>query len=338
MVLFQISLLIRTECPPSQLIFPCVCRNDTFTLVWYSKQTSGLNIYCSGNEKINLEAIFKDMSLYLEESDKHFNLFHLNNTAIIMLGDNIFRDITFNIISIRGAQNLTRIQSNAFSSHNTQTVREIHVTDQYNIDEQYISEFYNALSSLENVNFICIYLNKLGKSLPTNAFKLVNKSQNLLTYTVLKSNEIESIGNYAFYYMENLRSLDLISNKINHISKHAFDFFQPSNNTLLIYLEYNNLNDTSIEFGAFIESKRPLQIRLIHNKFTYLDEDIFDHILRIDKRNTILISDNPLECDCRMSWIIRDKSVFSNQIQNITCKNGEDFFSLNARDFDYCNE
>jgi hypothetical protein len=283
------------------------------------------------------------MSLNLSNSDdKHFDRFLLNNTAIVELEDNTFDDITFKAIEIDDAKSFKRIASNAFSSYNTFTIEYVFLDVYSQLDEQNTNELFTALSSLINLKRISFDITSII-SIPSHAFSLIyglQKNLSELNFNRCISCDhkvpVKSIGNFAFYYLGGLEQIDLRRSEINHISAHAFDFLDSSEKVLSIDLRDGQLNDTTIEIGAFTNAKRPLEIKLDNNQFTYLDEKIFSSIVRIDERNKIYLGGNKLECDCRMLWIIRKKQFYQNKIFNITCQKVPNFWQLSEKDFKNC--
>jgi hypothetical protein len=296
-------------------------------------------IICGGNQIINLKAIFQEISLNLEsENDKHFEVFILNNTAITELEDNTFHDITFKSILINNTINLKRISANAFSVLNCETIENFEHWGQSKLGEdQHINELFIAMSSLLNVRNIDFHNTQLAM-IPSRAFNFTNGLQNNLKTINFSGNNIKSIGEYAFYYYNNLTVLRFEDTPINHIPVHAFDFSKSSENELYISIYNNRLNDTSIEIGAFTNSKRPLKISLQFSLLTTLDEKIFGPILRADKRNTIYFFQNPghIECDCRLNWIVKDKNLHLNQVKDFLCKSGPYFSQLPENYFKGC--
>jgi hypothetical protein len=70
-----------------------------------------------------------------------------------------------------------------------------------------------------------------------------------------------------------------------------------------------------------------------------LDEKVVAPILHFDNINIIKINNNPLACDCRMSWLKVDKTLeLSPQIPDIQCTNGNNFYTLSEKYFDFCND
>lgn len=321
------------KCPAEEVIKPCICT---------TKESNKTYIICSGNENINLQQIFNNMSLNLDKNDTHFEGFVLNNTAITKIEDNTFHNIKFRTIELNDVQNLERIASNAFFPNNIFTIEEVHqwgdtLLGGHNNSE----ELFKALSSLLNVSQITFDSTVLD-SIPTHAFDANNETQTNLILIDFNSinmplRNISSVGNYAFYNLNGLEYLNLQFQEINYIPVHAFEFSKASENKLYIRLFGNQLNDTSIEVGAFANAKRPLQINLQLNNFTYLDEKVFAPILLANKENSILVDLNPLECDCRMHWLTKNKEIFQNQLRDHDCKNHKRFWNLTETDFQNCN-
>jgi len=175
--------------------------------------------------------------------------------------------------------------------------------------------------------------------MPSHAFKDVNGFQDKLKTLNFRGNKIKSVENNAFYYLNSLGRLDLANNSINHIEVHAFDFNNSSKEELYIPLYENKLNDTSIEIGAFTNSKRQLLLDVRWNELTFLNERIFDPILRINNRNRLVVTGNNFTCDCRMFWLFKKRTSIQKQfIREFNCKDGKDFWSLTDSDFKNCSE
>ncbi len=323
------------ECPPkeSKLFHKyCLCENTTNT------------IKCGGNDIFQLKEVFIEISNNLNKSDKHFETFVLNNTAIVELLNNTFNDITFRNIELNDVKNLKRIHANTFGSENIQTIESfIQTAESQLCGELYVKEFFAALSSLVNVRVIRLS-NTLLTVIPSHAFQLIDRVQNNLTtidfdYYYESRNLITSIGDYAFFNLPRLQYIFIGQQNVKNISSHAFEFNLESEELLDIVLFNSSLNDKSIENGAFANSKRPLYIDLRWNRLTFLDERIFGPILRADKRNSINVYMNPFQCDCRMHWIFKNKQLFENQIWNFLCdENKTRFWNLTEMFFDKCDE
>jgi hypothetical protein len=281
------------------------------------------------------------MSKSLKPEQKHFEIFWLKNHGITELEDNVFNGIRFNNIKIDEAMNLTKISANAFNGTADDIVEfDLNGKNQLGKDGK-VKELFDVLSSLPNLRKLQLSIETINK-IPENAFK--NKQINL-TYIYFDYSKdekshgsIKTIGNNAFFNLNNLQFLSFGYQSIDFLPKNAFDFKLASNEKLTIYLHENNLNDTSFESGIFANSKRPLYILLKNNKLTYLDEKIFGPCLK-NKNNTIDCDIKEMVCDCRMLWLIKNKAEFSKRVWNVKCKNlGIDFWDLTLNDFESCKE
>jgi hypothetical protein len=315
-------------CPSNDVSSYCECGNNV--------------IKCSGIKSFNLSTVFSSMSKNLKPEQKHFEEFWLTNHGITELEDNVFNGIRFNYIKIDEAMNLTKISANAFNGTADDIVEfDLIGKNQLGKDGK-IKELFDVFSSLPNLRIINLNAKIIDK-IPENAFK--NKQINL-TYIYFDYSKdekshgsIKTVGNNAFFHLNNLQHLDFGYQSIDFIPKNAFDFELASDKKLTIYLHENNLNDTSFESGIFANSKRPLYILLKNNKLTYLDEKIFGLYLKSDKNNEINCDLNEMVCDCRMLWLIKSKAEFSKRVRNIKCKNyGIDFWDLTLSDFESCKE
>jgi hypothetical protein len=94
-------------CPAPEILNPCKCDAE--------------GISCGSNDVINLKNIFKAIDQKLNESEKHFKKFYLNNTAITEIEENTLYDITFDEIQIINAKKLKLINTNAFNATNLVT-------------------------------------------------------------------------------------------------------------------------------------------------------------------------------------------------------------------------
>jgi hypothetical protein len=279
----------------------------------------------------------------MKDEDKQFDTFLMNNQVIEELEDNCFADIKFKEIILENTLSLKIINSNTFAPNNTQSVEIFKQNGESKLgSEEYLKQLFQAMSSLINVRQI-IFDNTSLRAIPSHAFNSSDGSlKNLIKINFNENTRmyINTLGEYAFYSLNNLTFLSFYDNTIDHIPKHAFDFEKPSNEYLHLDLGSNYLNETGFEIGMLTDSKRPLNISLVWNQISVLDERVFGPILNIDKRNLIDFTTNAFVCDCRMQWLFKGKALYENQVKNIECvpQNFTQFWSLTDKNFEKCNQ
>jgi hypothetical protein len=297
-------------CPPESVISPCTC-------------SGGAYIECKNIANLDLRDKLLQSSWTLStHSDKQFEVLYVQNTGITELADNTFVDLTFTRVMFFDNTNLDRIRAHAFTGPIHSTLEYFWIQGSRLDETKYNTELFDALSSLPNVKTIDIRNHKLT-AIPSRAFKNINGLQNQLTsidfFGGYGPYPLQSIGAYAFADLPNIQNIKLRMGSVSHIEPNAFYFHTSSDTPLTIDLEENALTSNSFGSDAFINAKRPLIINLHNNKIDYLNESVYEPILR-NKNNVIMIYN--LVCDCRMKWIVANKVNFNvNQLPNARCTN-----------------
>lgn len=269
----------------------------------------------------------------MPKNDRHFSAFVFENTAIDEFDDNMFADILFDNITIINAINLAKIKKYAFN-RTAKSVRNFFQEGRTKLGDKYVNQLFDALSSLVNVRHISLELNSM-KSFPSYAFTS-DGHQSRVEWFSLRADWLTAIANYAFYELHNLRHIRVKADRLNRIGGHSFDFEIPSNHILNIDLRNNRLTVNSFEIEAFIATKRPINLMLMFNQLSYLDEKIFGPMLRSDPRNVIDLYGNPLICNCTMAWLLTDREELHSQVRNAKCNGLADIWSLEAKHFANC--
>jgi hypothetical protein len=138
-------------------------------------------IQCGGDDAFDLKRIFANIGLKLENDEKNFKRFILNNTAINELEGNTFFDITFNEIYIHNATQLKLVNTRALSSTNLVT-KKFSVNFYYdnysrhrralinNSPNYYIFHFLSLFINLEVVYLCFTNIHEI----PSYAFQSIN--------------------------------------------------------------------------------------------------------------------------------------------------------------------
>ncbi len=303
-------------CPAPEILNPCKC--------------DAKGISCGGNDVINLKNIFKSIDQKLNESEKHFKKFYLNNSAITEIEENTLYDITFDEIQIINATKLKLIHTNAFNATNLVTKKFSVNYDNWKVIPHFIPltnsppthDIFHMLSSIISLEEIDLCYTNITK-IPSNAFKPINGAQNNLTFITFANSSIAEIGDNAFYSLNNLSYLSFSGTKIDLIPKSALNFEKESKIKLSLGLQWTKLNNTGLELGSLENLKRPTDLFLGDNpNQTYFDEHIFRPFLDANDQNDILIDITHATCldcnDCRSYWL-KKESKYHNRTSLYIC-------------------
>jgi hypothetical protein len=167
---------ISDECPKEELLNPCICNNDQN------------RITCGGSNSIELKTIFHRMSTNLTNEKKHSKQFYLTNIAIKEIPENSFEKITFEIIKIWNATNLSLIHTNAFKLMNSH-LKAFQIINTSVKNCPPIHYIFPAISSMVNIESVFIGQTLIDE-IPENAFRPLNGSQNNLTSLYFNGNKI----------------------------------------------------------------------------------------------------------------------------------------------------
>ncbi len=312
---------ILCVCPVPELLKPCICNDN--------------EISCGGNDLLNLKHMFQKIDQELDDNQKSFNKFYLNNTAIIELEENTFSEITFEEINITDAENLKLINTLAFSSNNM-IIKRLVIKNCPIVYAPPNYDIFFSISLMLNIESVIIENTTLTK-IPSNAFRPVNGVQNKLSQLYIhQSSSISEIGNYPFYYLSNLSDLSIEMTSIDFIPSNAFHFKKEFNQNITIWLDGLKLNSSSFALHSLDFLKRPAVLIFDGSQeMTYLNESIFAPFLEVNPQNIIDLRDDiPFNCDdCRSFWINKE-SKYIDRIKIIKCSNGNDI--RNNSNFSNC--
>ena len=323
---------VSGHCPATDFYHPCQC-------ISAPSRRYELTISCCGKviDDLSLMRAFTRLNTYLNGSmsSKLFFKLEITQTSIQNLYFyelNHFRDLKFRRISIVDNE-LENFDPFVFWSSyrlNRQFTLNGHKT-LVNYNRRDPLPILNRFKRLELLSITNTNYDKISK----HSFS--RSEQSFLKKIILKNNEITHVESCAFFALPNLCVLDLSNNRIRKISDLAFAIKQPSKQRLLINLHSNNISDTSLSQQSFCHANRPLFIILSDNLLTYLDEQIFGPLLLGSDDNTVVISYNPLVCDCRFQWIVSNKHKLRARILGQPlCQDGTSIWNYSLEQLKHC--
>ncbi len=329
LILFALFGFISGKCPDPKILNPCKCNEN--------------GIFCGGNDVFNLKHIFEAIDSELNDNEKHFKQFFLNNTAITELEENTFHNITFDQIYIFNATKLKLINTHAFIATNSVTkkfsvnwysFKEVDSKALINSPPNY--DIFLMLSSIISLEEIYLVYTNITQ-IPSHAFRSVNEIQKNLTTIWFNGSPIVTIGNYSFYDLNNLDELSFDLTLIDSIPSNALHFREDSNNKMRLYLQYMKLNESSFEIESLNNLKRPTDLLIGGSKLTYLDQNIFQPFLESNFENKIWFQGSGyFDCDdCRSFWLKKEPK-YSNRTDLAVCSNGKVY--SDSTNFAKCKE
>ena len=322
------STINSGECPSDEILFPCSCvltipshsyflYNDYNPESIYIEQRS---IICENihNSSFDLSRIFENLSSFLNFNDTNFDSFLLFNTTIEYLPENIFRNLTFKALMFQDNYLLTTIDLNAFDS-----IKDfVEVFETFNTNLSDSDRLFSILKTFSHLRRLSMHNDKIT-FIPDYAFNQTNLTEILVGLETKRTSQpIETIGQYAFYNLPNLKLLRIHSSSLKTISKYAFAQrarSQFNSSFLHIYLAGENLQSNSFSLTSLSRFRtRPVALHFYFTNLTYLDEMIFQPFLETHPLSIIDINFTNLRllCDCQSAWIQRDYLTTIDKLEN----------------------
>ncbi|CAF0957367.1 unnamed protein product [Adineta ricciae] len=326
----QFLAFSQFECPSDSLIQPCSCVltipshtyllfNDFNPETIYIQQRS---IVCEHihNSTFDLQTVFVNLS----DNETDFDSFLLYNTTIAHIPANVFSNVTFKSLMFQDNPMLTTIDENAFTSFKDSV--EVFETLNTNLSDS--KQIFSILKQFTNLRRVSMHNDRLT-IIPDYAFNHTNLTNIWFGLENRRTSQpIETIGQYAFYDVPNLRLLRIFSPNLTHIDKYSYAQRKrsSSNITLHIYLGGQNLNSTSFSPTSLSRFRsRSVFLRLYYTNMTYLDELIFQPFLETHPSSIVDINytNTNLRCDCHSAWIqydyLRDLDQLDNRVYGYRC-------------------
>lgn len=313
-------------CPSSDDLLPCECFPDASVLCSDIKTHSRI----TDSRLINA---FARLNQNYSESFVEFQSIIISETSITKIDDQIFQKISFqrfrleqnyylNLNSIhRNALIASRRTLNSFSASNYGSQEQPSPSN----GDGDVFEMFDEFNALNTLTIIYYKL----PHIPRSAFGRSELKR--LRNIALNDNDLESIGDYAFYRLPNLSWLSLSFNKIRRITNYTFASESPSQQVLRLELSFNRLTVESFESGWYEHLNRPVKLELYNNMITYLDRKIFGHFLDHFNETTISLKGNPVKCDCKMKWLLDKKENYKNKIHDLICQNGKELWDFTGQ-------
>lgn len=315
----------QAKCPNEEDMEPCTC-----------DELGDLECYGS---RITNEVLQDVFSRLLLSNQKHLHALKLYKTDLNRI-DAVFGEFTFACIDINGNQNLSLNGIHRTALYKSKDImtsfKYTGLSDAYMIEkDENDGAIFENVDGFMQLNSFWVTAARIPR-IQRSAFGRCELPAVRTIY--LPKNNIEEIGDYAFYRLPNLTYLNLRDNEISRISNFTFSFEKASEEILVIDLQGNIITSDAISPSSFLQLNRPVNLNLHFNLITYLDEETFRPIL-MNQKSSIIISNNPIICDCRMKWLLEEAADYMDRVHGLMCggKNELWYFTPSQLDVE-CNE
>jgi hypothetical protein len=269
---------------------------------------------CEG-DKVTSHGL-KFIGRQIKAKNYHFDGISIVNTSVVHIYNDTITAKDYFFISIAGNQNLTSIESHAFSGN----VKNFEFFANLKADKS----IFTAMKNLNITERIEMNFNNFSV-IPENAFNSSAKQIDLFY------NFIKKIGSNAFSSSPNLEFLNLKNNLIDTIDNYGLNFTTNKMNKT-ISLFNNRLSSKSFAVNSLPKlANNSITINLKENFIDKLPEKVFKPFLQ-EESHTILLDNNQIKCDCYMKWIIEEPQ--SNHINDVYCVDKKkSIFDLDSKEF-----
>ncbi|KAK4305055.1 hypothetical protein Pmani_023045 [Petrolisthes manimaculis] len=286
-------------CPEADDILPCVCTSDEYL---------NLRLVCTGVSTAQLDeamgAIFpfkQFLELRIEDSNPA-------TSPLTELTEGIFRDLTFNRVTITGT-GITNVQENVFSNSHTTLVM---LNLQNNLIDDFTFESVRAYTLLETLILDDNSLSRLwhmestslqtlsvsgnhGLSFDATVFQNVT---NLRTVNMARIDHV-TIPQNLFQPLDKVTYIDLSSNWLDSLNEFAIN---PPNPTLRT-LRLNQNSITEILPNAIQGLTEDATLQMAGNLLNKLNEPQWKSVFDQVPSGKIDLTGNILNCGCDMDWM-----------------------------------
>ncbi|GFT42075.1 uncharacterized protein NPIL_607311 [Nephila pilipes] len=298
-----LNFTLGDNCPPPEVILPCICMVPQSPLM-----------YCS-----NITRPETIINIVEKTGGMKFRKFILANSSLTYLPTSALISEKFQALVITDSSLVSLFDKppSAQNSLRLMFIMQVHLTRsvQWNL--------FQKLTKLEDLAFHQTDIMSLGDDFQRN----ISPS---LTSLYMVETKTAKLGNEVF---GNLKSLSVlhIRNSLLKVLKRSM-FSKPA------VIETLNLESNKIEFlpdDLFSDMPQLANIVLSSNRISILKEATFKGVL--NQLETLVINGNPVKCDCEFKWIV---NIQHSNIQGVCeepeFRKGKPIRELKEEDFGFC--
>ncbi|GIY43010.1 hypothetical protein CDAR_177811 [Caerostris darwini] len=150
----------------------------------------------------------------------------------------------------------------------------------------------------------------------------------------LSKTKTSYLADNAFASMKYLTDIRIQNNRISMLKRSMF-----TNYSMIETFLFNGNRIQEIPDDMFSQMPYLLRVGLDDNNISILPESVFKHCY--DKLISLLLSGNPIQCDCSLQWIVNRKQNRHDKYLTGTCvspkhNDGTELRDLVKQDFLFC--
>ncbi|CAL1300689.1 unnamed protein product [Larinioides sclopetarius] len=265
----------KVGCPPVHVVEPCICY--------------------SGPHPILVCKHIDDPEVLVKVFDRStpywFQEFHLEESVLQYLPHDMFQGVKILRFYLK---NVTLVQLFDEPPENLQMVEGLHIEN----SNVFRGMNWDQLQNFTSLKFLTVYFNII----PYLGSEFTEYVSDTLTQLTFYDTQTELIKPGSLMKYRDLDKVAIDACGITHLTRNIFA--RPFNGR---YLYFNDNKLTSIPDDMFTEMPNLNTVGLRGNQIAYIPAIAFEG--SFSKLTYLRLEGNPLYCDCRIMWLIRNKPL-----------------------------
>ncbi|GFU61956.1 LRRCT domain-containing protein [Trichonephila clavipes] len=262
-----------TGCPPADLLKPCICSAGPHP-----------HLTCQNIDDVEvIRGIFERTSKYM------FKEVHIEFSVLQYLPHDMFQGVDIRELHLT---NVTLVQLFDEPPQNLQTVEVLHIENTH----VFRGMTWDLLQNFTRLRILNVYYN----SIPTLGSDFSNQVSDSLEQITFYDTQTEVLEPGV---LMGYRDLDKAAFDRCGITTLSRKIFRRPSNIRFLYFNYNKLK--VIPSDMFVEMPLLQTVGLRENQIVTIPATAFD--ANFSNLKYLMLDDNPLMCDCRLYWLIRNK-------------------------------
>lgn len=330
---------IDQQCPPPELVQPCVCYGPFFPgdlPVFQCLEKSNIPSF-------DMKALFSNISATPFAKDCQGIIWF--NDHVTEIPNYVFGETRFNFINIGGLEEesrIERISPKAFLNFGTEKNQETQIFRWKYIPMTSFREMVDVCGQLENIQELGFESGSektvFESELKADYFwSCQNRKLTTLSFVRIEFGLVKSFLKFP----QEVAQIAILDSRIDSLEAFAFSRETVSESLTINFgkLEIDRMDPKSL-LGMRVQKAT---IELWHPLLLATHEEAFTNYLEENPKNTINLAINQIfriDCNCSFKWLHENWNKFQKQIrisqEEFICQNGQRFANLTNADFAHC--